>query len=56
MRFPRRNQQILTEWQIGASVSFISWVIYVCSDVINEHERVCREHAYGIYNTVLIHS
>jgi hypothetical protein len=32
------------------------WVIYVCSDVINEHERVCREHAYGIYNTVLIHS
>jgi hypothetical protein len=54
MRFPRRNQQILTEWQIGESASFNPWVIYVCSDVINEHERVCREH--GIYNTVLIHS
>jgi hypothetical protein len=23
------------------------WVIYVCSDVLNEHEWVCREHAYG---------
>jgi hypothetical protein len=54
MRFPRRNQQILTEWQIGASVSFNPWVIYECSDVINEHQRVCCEHAYGIYNTVLI--
>jgi hypothetical protein len=45
-----------TEWQFGASVSFNPWVIYVCSDVINEYERVCRVHAYGIYNTVLIHS
>jgi hypothetical protein len=29
------------------------WVIYACSDVINDHERVCREHAYGAYNTVI---
>jgi hypothetical protein len=35
-RFPRRNRQILTEWHIIASSAML-WVIYVCSDVINEH-------------------
>jgi hypothetical protein len=31
---------------IGNALGY-RWVIYVCSDVINEHERVCHEHAYG---------
>jgi hypothetical protein len=31
---------------IGNALGY-PWVIYSCSDVINEHERVCREHAYG---------
>jgi hypothetical protein len=34
---------------IGNALGY-PWVIYVCSDVINEHERVCREHAYGPHN------
>jgi hypothetical protein len=31
---------------IGNALGY-PWVIYACSDVINEHERVGREHAYG---------
>jgi succinylarginine dihydrolase len=31
---------------IGNALGY-PWVIYVCIDVINEHERVCHEHAYG---------
>jgi hypothetical protein len=31
---------------IGNALGY-PWVIYVCSDVINEHKRVCREDAYG---------
>jgi hypothetical protein len=42
-RFPCWNRQILTEWHIIASSAML-WVIYVCSDVLNEHELVCREH------------
>jgi hypothetical protein len=43
MRLPCRNRQILTEWQIGASF----WQYRVCSDVINEHEWVCRDMHNG---------
>jgi hypothetical protein len=31
---------------IGNALGY-PWVNYVCSDVINEHERVCREHTCG---------
>jgi hypothetical protein len=42
--WPHRNQQILTEWQIGA-VSFNPWVIYVCSDVsMNMNESAVNMH------------
>jgi hypothetical protein len=55
MRFPRRNQPILTEWQIGASVSFNPWVfMYAVTSSINMNESAVNMH--GICNTVLIHS
>jgi hypothetical protein len=49
------NPDWMANWRISIvqSLRYLCWfdLIYVCSDVINEHERVCREH--GIYNTVL---
>jgi hypothetical protein len=37
----------MAHYRIIVSALGYPWVIYVCSNVINEHERVCQEYAYG---------